>query len=40
MRIEKNVRSRPIESYFGPAVIVGQVTGVQNSVRVPYKRFT
>ena len=28
------------EKYFGPAVIVGQLTGVQNSVRVPNKRFT
>lgn len=29
-----------LERYFDPAVIVGQVDGVQNSVRVPYRRFT
>ncbi|CAL5364093.1 unnamed protein product [Camellia sinensis] len=27
-------------SYLGPAVIVGQFSGVQNSVRVPYSKFT
>jgi hypothetical protein len=27
-------------TYFGPAVIVGQISGVQNSVSVPYKRLT
>lgn len=28
------------ETYFGPAVIVGQFSAVQNSVRVPKRRFT
>lgn len=32
--------SAHLYSNFGPAVIVGQLTGVQNSVSVPYKRFT
>jgi hypothetical protein len=27
-------------AYFGPAVIVGQLSGVQNSVSVPYRRLT
>ena len=27
-------------SYFEPAVIVGHVAGVQNSIRVPYKMLT
>jgi hypothetical protein len=26
--------------YFGPADIVGQVAGVQNSISVPYRMFT
>lgn len=29
-----------LKTYFGPADIVGQLDGVQNSVRVPYKIFT
>ena len=28
------------EAYFGPADMVGQFSTVQNSVNVPYKRFT
>ena len=29
-----------VKAYFGPAVIVGQLSGVQNSVSVPYSRLT
>jgi hypothetical protein len=27
-------------AHFGPAVIVGQLSGVQNAVSVPYRRLT
>ena len=26
-------------SYFGPADIIGQTSGVQNSIKIPYKTF-
>uniref|UniRef100_A0A0A9HEL3 Uncharacterized protein n=1 Tax=Arundo donax TaxID=35708 RepID=A0A0A9HEL3_ARUDO len=32
--------SAHLYSYFGPADMVGQVAGVQNSIRVPYRMFT
>uniref|UniRef100_A0A0A9CXM6 Uncharacterized protein n=1 Tax=Arundo donax TaxID=35708 RepID=A0A0A9CXM6_ARUDO len=32
--------SAHLYSYFGPAVIVGQLSAVQNSVSVPYSRLT
>ena len=38
MTIQKNKIYRKV--YFGPAVIVGQLSGVQNSVSVPYSRLT
>lgn len=39
-KIRKRIWLKAQEKYFGPAVIVGQLTGVQNSVRVPCRMFT
>ena len=37
---EKKTKGFNIISYLGPAVIVGQFSLVQNSVRVPQSKFT
>ena len=37
---EKKTKGFNIISYLGPAVIVGQFSLVQNSVRVPQRKFT